>query len=84
MPFTDEAADSATDATSSASSLPLLLEFVLLLFAGYRGGGGRPTMSSLGVRKLADANDGDDGDDDDDGMPSSCCCSKSGIVDGVR
>jgi hypothetical protein len=83
MPFTDEAADSATDATSSASSLPLLLEFVLLsLFAGYRGGGGRPTMSSLGVRKLADANDDDD--DDDDGMPSSCCCSKSGIVDGVR
>jgi hypothetical protein len=39
-------------------------------------------MSSLGVRKLADANDGDD--DDDDGVPSSCCCSKSGIVDGVR
>jgi hypothetical protein len=39
-------------------------------------------MSSLGVRKLADANDDDD--DDDDGMPSSCCCSKSGIVDGVR
>jgi hypothetical protein len=71
MPSTDEAVDSATDAKSSATSL--------LLFVGYRGGGGRPTMSSLGVRKLADANDADA-----DEVPSSCCCSKSGIVDGVR
>jgi hypothetical protein len=44
-------------------------------------------MSSLGVRRLADANADDDDDDDDETTPSSSsvrCCSKSGIVDGVR